>query len=174
MVPVIQISFFIFVLCLIVKGIEPALEMMWPEASRRFCCRHLNANFKKDYPGIMMHKLFWKVVNATSEFSFKKALESVVQHGGQGCARWFLDLGPKEHWSKHMFDPKVACDQNTSNFVESFNSTLGVHRCNPIFSLLEGNLLILSNFVESFNFVDCVYSLMMYVCGLLCLWFIRC
>lgn len=126
-------------LCVYLQGIEPALEIVWPEASRRFCARHLCANFKKEYPGILMHKSFWKVVNSTSEFTFKKALESVVQCGGQGCARWFLDLGPKEHWTKHMFNPKLACDQNTSNFVESFNSTLGVHRSNPILSLLEGN-----------------------------------
>ncbi|XP_074265891.1 uncharacterized protein LOC141588344 [Silene latifolia] len=86
----------------------------------------------------MMHQLFWRVVNATSEFSFKKALEMVVQNAGKGCARWFLDLGEKELWAKHKFDPRICSDENTSNFVESFNSTLGVHRCLPVLSLLEG------------------------------------
>ncbi|KAK9683859.1 hypothetical protein RND81_10G169700 [Saponaria officinalis] len=86
----------------------------------------------------MMHQLFWRVVNATSEFSFKKALEMVIQHGGKGCAKWFLDLGDKEHWAKHKFDPRICSDENTSNFVESFNATLGVHRTMPVLSLLEG------------------------------------
>ncbi|XP_074266258.1 uncharacterized protein LOC141588730 [Silene latifolia] len=85
-----------------------------------------------------MHKLFWMVVDATSEYTFKKALEKVIEHGGNGCARWFLDLGDKEQWTKHKFNPDLACEDNTSNFVESFNSILGVHRTNPVLSLLEG------------------------------------
>ncbi|XP_074298760.1 uncharacterized protein LOC141629688 [Silene latifolia] len=54
------------------------------------------------------------------------------------CSTWFLDLGDKEQWTKHKFDPELSCEDNTSNFVESFNSTLGVHRTNPVLSLLEG------------------------------------
>ncbi|XP_074283347.1 uncharacterized protein LOC141607897 [Silene latifolia] len=120
------------------KGVEPALNNVWPEAYRRFCARHLCKNFKADYPGVLMNKLFWRVVNATSEFSFKKALELIVQHGGRGAARWLLDLGDKELWTKHMFDPTICAEDNTSNFVESFNSILGIHRTNPVLSLLEG------------------------------------
>ncbi|XP_074301059.1 uncharacterized protein LOC141632409 [Silene latifolia] len=95
------------------KGVEPALNTAWPEAYRRF-------------------------FNATSEFTFKKALELVVQHGRRGATRWFMDLGEKEMWTKHMFDPDLSAENNTSNFVESFNSTLEVHRTNPILTLLEG------------------------------------
>ncbi|XP_074290438.1 uncharacterized protein LOC141617155 [Silene latifolia] len=120
------------------KGVDPALKMVWPDAYRRFCARHLCKNFKQEYLRILMHKLFWMVVDATSEYTFKKALEKVVQHGGNGCARWFLDLGDKEQCIKHKFNPDLACEDNTSNFVESFNSTLGVHRTNPVLSLLEG------------------------------------
>lgn len=87
-----------------------------------------------------MHKLFWKVVNATCLFTFKKALEQIVQVGGMAYGRWFIDLGDHERWTKYAFDPKIACDHNTSNFVESFNSTLGVHRDMPILSALEGNI----------------------------------
>ncbi|XP_074315717.1 uncharacterized protein LOC141651926 [Silene latifolia] len=120
------------------KGVEPTLDMVWPDAYRRFCARHLCKNFKQQYPGLLLYKLFWMVVNATSEYTFKRALEQVVQHGGNGCARWFLDLGDKEQWTKHKFDPELSCEDNTSNFVESFNSTLGVHKTNPVLSLLEG------------------------------------
>ncbi|KAH9608382.1 hypothetical protein KSS87_013589 [Heliosperma pusillum] len=77
------------------------------------------------------------LVNATSDFTFKKALEQIVQHGGMGAGRWFLDLGDEELWTKHKFDHTISVEDNTSNFVESFNSTLGVHRTNPVLSLLE-------------------------------------
>ncbi|XP_074270995.1 uncharacterized protein LOC141594912 [Silene latifolia] len=120
------------------KGVEPALETVWPEAYKRYCCRHLCKNFKQDHPGLLMHNLFWRVVGATSEYTFKKALEMVAQNGGMGAARWFLDLGDKESWAKHKFDPRLCCEDNTSNFVESFNITLRVHRCNPVLSMLEG------------------------------------
>ncbi|XP_074315350.1 uncharacterized protein LOC141651544 [Silene latifolia] len=43
-----------------------------------------------------------------------------------------------ETWARYRFDPRVSNDENTSNFVESFNSTLGIHRNNPVLSLLEG------------------------------------
>ncbi|XP_074313914.1 uncharacterized protein LOC141649112 [Silene latifolia] len=62
------------------KGIEPALDQIWPSSYRRFCARHLCKNFKKDYSGILMHKLFWKIVNAHSEFVFKKALDSLCKN----------------------------------------------------------------------------------------------
>ncbi|KAL2925953.1 N-acylneuraminate cytidylyltransferase, partial [Bienertia sinuspersici] len=45
--------------------------------------------------------------------------------------------GFKRKWTKHKFDPRLCCDTNISNFVESFNSTLGVDRCKPGLTLLE-------------------------------------
>ncbi|XP_074315052.1 uncharacterized protein LOC141651230 [Silene latifolia] len=61
------------------KGVEPALETVWPEAYKRYCCRHLCKNFKQDHPGLLMHSLFSRVVCATSEYTFKKALEMVLE-----------------------------------------------------------------------------------------------
>ncbi|KAL2905194.1 Antagonist of mitotic exit network protein 1, partial [Bienertia sinuspersici] len=52
-------------------------------------------------------------------------------------------------WSKNKFDASLKCDVNNTNFVESFDSTLGVDRCRPILTLLEGknpNQLILMLF----------------------------
>ncbi|XP_021763677.1 uncharacterized protein LOC110728327 [Chenopodium quinoa] len=51
---------------------------------------------------------------------------------------WLSELGPQSRWSKNAFNPDVKCDTNKSNFVESFNSTLGIDRCRPVFTLLEG------------------------------------
>lgn len=47
-------------------------------------------------------------------------------------------LGPQSTWSKHAFSEHVKSDVNKTNFVESFNSTLGIDRCRPILTLLEG------------------------------------
>ncbi|XP_074303609.1 uncharacterized protein LOC141638060 [Silene latifolia] len=91
------------------KGVKPALDMVWPDAYRRFCAPHLCKNFKQQYPGLLLYKLFWMVVNTTSEYKFKRALEQLVQHGGNDCARWFIDLEDKEQWTKHKFDPELSC-----------------------------------------------------------------
>ncbi|XP_010694337.2 uncharacterized protein LOC104907147 [Beta vulgaris subsp. vulgaris] len=80
------------------KGIDPSLDQVWPKVPRRYCARHLCENFKTDYPGVLMHKLFWSVVKSCSQ------------------------------WTKWKFDPTLCNDEVTNNFVESFNSTIGVRR----------------------------------------------
>ncbi|KAL2930826.1 Inactive 7-epi-sesquithujene synthase [Bienertia sinuspersici] len=119
-------------------GIDPSLDEVWAKVNRRYCARHLCKNFKKDYPGILMHKLFWSVVNAYSAFTFKKALQQVESVAGVGAVMWFQEIGPLERWARWRFHPDLYSDANTNNFVESFNSTIGVDRCYPILTLLEG------------------------------------
>ena len=48
------------------------------------------------------------------------------------------DIGDQSRWSKQSFDPTVCYDENKTNFVESFNATLGVDRSKPVLTLLEG------------------------------------
>lgn len=67
---------------------------------------------------------------------------------------WFAQLGDPATWSKHKFDPNVCNDSNTSNFVESFNSTLGIDRCRPVLTLLEGNTL--STFYSNVIHISCI------------------
>ncbi|XP_021733021.1 uncharacterized protein LOC110699815 [Chenopodium quinoa] len=120
------------------KGVDIALKQVWPSAKRRYCCRHLSRNYKKAFPGPLMYTLFWRACNATNKFTFRKAMEKLKKEGGEDVMTWFAELGDQSKWSKHAFDPNVCNDSNTSNFVESFNSTLGVDRCRPVLTLLEG------------------------------------
>ncbi|XP_021737708.1 uncharacterized protein LOC110704226 [Chenopodium quinoa] len=120
------------------KGVDIALTNVWPEAKRRYCCRHLSRNYKKSFPGPLMYILFWRACNATNVYNFRKAMERLQKEGGADVMKWFADLGDQTKWSKHKFDPNVCNDSNTSNFVEIFKSTLGVDRCRPVSTLLEG------------------------------------
>lgn len=83
-------------------------------------------------------------------------MERLKKVGGDSVMTWFANLGDASTWSKHKFDPNVCNDSNTSNFVESFNSTLGVDRCRPVLSLLEGtcfSIYYLLHFsLSNFNF----------------------
>ena len=86
-----------------------------------------------------MYALFWRAANATSLFNFKKAMEA-IDDAKPTAKEWLADIGDQSRWTKYAFDPNVCCDENKTNFVESFNATLGVDRCKPVLTLLEGNL----------------------------------
>lgn len=90
-----------------------------------------------------MLSLFWRVCGAYSQFTFEKAMQK-LQKTNIEAKVWLSEVGEMKTWTKHLFNPSVKCDVNKSNFVESFNSTLGIDRCRPVYTLLEGtNILFL-------------------------------
>ncbi|XP_021747169.1 uncharacterized protein LOC110713015 [Chenopodium quinoa] len=119
------------------KGINLALTELWNEADKRYCCKHLVANWKKAFPGPLLFSLFWKSCGAFSPFTFKKAMEQ-LDKVNQAGRKWLSNLGDQTRWTKHKFNTELKCDVNKTNFVESFNATLGLDRCRPVLTLLEG------------------------------------
>ncbi|KAL2906258.1 Methionine--tRNA ligase [Bienertia sinuspersici] len=118
------------------KSIDKACAELWPEVDRRFCTKHLSVNFKKVYGGPKMWQLFWLAVGAYSDFTFGKAMKEIDKV--KPSARvWLANLGDQSRWTKHKFNPDFKCDINKTNFVESFNATLGTDRCRPVLTLLE-------------------------------------
>lgn len=85
-----------------------------------------------------MFQLFWKAAGAYNPFTFKKAMEALKKANPLALV-WLAEVGPQSTWTKHAFNPAIKNDINKSNFVESFNSTLGIDRCRPVLTLLEGN-----------------------------------
>ncbi|XP_057538073.1 uncharacterized protein LOC130815599 [Amaranthus tricolor] len=61
-----------------------------------------------------------------------------IDKNNSEARKWLANLGPQERWTKHKFDPEQKCDINKTNFVESFNATLGTDRCKPVLTMLEG------------------------------------
>lgn len=51
---------------------------------------------------------------------------------------WLSKSEDQYRWSRHKFNPKICSDVNKTNFVESFNATLGDDRCRHVLTLLEG------------------------------------
>ena len=113
------------------QGIEKALNDLWPKVQRRYCCRHLSANWKKSFHGPKLWQLFWLACGAFSTFTFAKAMNEIEKNNPE-ARKWLANLRPQERWTKHEFDPKLKCDINKTNFVESFNATLGTDRCKPV------------------------------------------
>jgi SWIM zinc finger len=84
-----------------------------------------------------MWQLFWLACGAFSTFTFGKAMKELNKEN-KAARKWLADLGPQDRWTKHKFDTQLKCDVNKTNFVESFNATLGTDRCKPVLTLLEG------------------------------------
>ncbi|XP_056695693.1 uncharacterized protein [Spinacia oleracea] len=117
------------------KGVDLAVRDTFPRATRRVCCQHLYMNCKNNgFSGSAFFKLFWIAANAHNEYVYGKALEKITAHDPNAAA--YLDTC-QEQWSRHMFDPAVCCDHNTTNFVESFNACTKPYRDMHVFSLLE-------------------------------------
>ncbi|KAL2901168.1 hypothetical protein RDABS01_026250, partial [Bienertia sinuspersici] len=121
----------------LVEGIDNALSRLWPAAGRRYCCKHLSQNFKSKFSGPKMWNLFWLACEAYSEFTFRNAMEA-FQKTNPAVRIWLADLVEQCRWTKRKFDGSIKSDVNKTNFVESFNATLGIDRCRPVMTLLEG------------------------------------
>lgn len=114
-----------------------ALTEHWPKVGRRYCCKHLSKNWKRVFGGPLLFSLFWKACGATSKFTFKKAMEA-LDKVNPNTRVWLSKLGDQSRWTKWQFNPDIKSDVNKTNFVESFNATLGIDRCRPVLTLLEG------------------------------------
>ncbi|XP_021729409.1 uncharacterized protein LOC110696431 [Chenopodium quinoa] len=119
------------------KGDEWCIILDRQKAGRRYCCKHLVKNGKKPFPGPLMFSLFWRACGAYSEFTFKKAMEQ-LHKVNPAALIWLSKAGDQSAWTKHKFNEAIKCDVNKSNFVESFNATLGMERARPVLTLLEG------------------------------------
>ncbi|XP_057520708.1 uncharacterized protein LOC130800981 [Amaranthus tricolor] len=95
------------------KGIDKTLNDLWPKVQRRYSC------------------------GAFSTFTFAKTMNEIEKNNPE-ARKWLVNLGSQERWTKHKFDPELKCDINKTNFVESFNATLGTDRCKPVLTMLEG------------------------------------
>ncbi|KAL2904988.1 DNA repair and recombination protein RDH54 [Bienertia sinuspersici] len=91
----------------------------------------------KAFPGPLMWFLFWKACGPTSQFTLKKTMTQ-LQKVNSTTLVWMSKLGDQLTWTRHKFNPDIKSDVNKTNFVESFNATLGVDRLRHVLTLFEG------------------------------------
>ncbi|KAJ8434079.1 hypothetical protein Cgig2_030514 [Carnegiea gigantea] len=118
------------------KGIIKVLKNVMPQASRRICVLHFYKNFASLYPSAWFHCLFYIAANAYFEFAFKKAMDK-IKDKDISAFHWLRDNEPLEHWARFKFDQTLKVDDNTNNFVESFNNAIMKHKGKPTYTMLE-------------------------------------
>ncbi|KAJ4725750.1 Mutator-like transposase [Melia azedarach] len=79
------------------KGLIPALEQTWSNANTRYCARHIYANFKQQWSGIGLKRLFWKASKIATEKHFKLTMEEIkqVKNVGEAAYAWLSKIHPR-------------------------------------------------------------------------------
>ncbi|TXG72109.1 hypothetical protein EZV62_000688 [Acer yangbiense] len=80
------------------KGVIQALELHFPFAKRRYCTRHIFANFRLLYKGEHYKKLFWRATRSCTEFDFNEAMNEIGAI--DPVAKSLLQNIKTEHWSR--------------------------------------------------------------------------
>ncbi|GJY16203.1 multidrug resistance-associated protein 5 [Tanacetum coccineum] len=117
------------------KGIIEAAKQVMPLAEHRQCARHIYANFRKKYPGVLYRNLFWKAAKATYPTMFEKVMKE-IQCINKDAYKHLMDRHP-ESWSRAYFTTDKACDAVENGISECFNALIVDDRRKPIINMLE-------------------------------------
>ena len=63
-------------------------------------------------------------------------MDKIKEKVASAC-HWLKDNETLQHWARIKFDEALKSDDNTNNFVESFNNAIVQHRGNPVYNMLE-------------------------------------
>ncbi|KAH9699344.1 SWIM-type domain-containing protein [Citrus sinensis] len=102
------------------KGILNALEIVFPESLKRYCCRHIYANFKQKFPSVLLRNSFWKTYRSSNLADFNTHMSELnnIHSAAHDC----LMQIPVCCWAKHRFPMHTKCSHVTNNMSESFNN----------------------------------------------------
>lgn len=117
------------------QGIVEAAKEIIPLAEHRQCARHIYANFRKKFTGVLFRNLFWKASKATYPAKFEKYMEE-LNRTSKDAVKHLRDRQPKS-WSRAFFTTDRACDAVENGISECFNSLIVDARRKPIINMLE-------------------------------------
>ncbi|KAJ8442964.1 hypothetical protein Cgig2_019537 [Carnegiea gigantea] len=118
------------------EDIIKALKNVMPQASRRIYVLHFYKNFTANYPSTWFHCLFYIATNVYSSLVHLKAINKTKERES-AAYHWLRDNEPLQHWVRFKFDVNLKSDDNTNNFVKSFNNAITELRGKPMFTMLE-------------------------------------
>ncbi|TXG48959.1 hypothetical protein EZV62_024834 [Acer yangbiense] len=117
------------------KGGLVALSKEWPEASNRYCFRHLITNFIATFKNHNINGKLWHTARVANRGCFDEVMASIRSENAE-AADWMMSE-PVERWARHGFDPSIKSDHITNNMSECFNSWIKDERDKPVLQLLE-------------------------------------
>ncbi|KAK6777313.1 hypothetical protein RDI58_024030 [Solanum bulbocastanum] len=119
------------------KGLLQAVRTILPEAHKRYCARHIEANWCKRWgKGELKKLLQWAAWSSfTEEFEDQlQEIKKVDEDAGQDL----IDMYPSKKWCRVYLDTVCKNQIVDNNFIESFNAWILEARYKPIIEILEG------------------------------------
>ncbi|WVZ20267.1 hypothetical protein V8G54_007589 [Vigna mungo] len=113
------------------KGLKLALQQLLPGVDQRFCVRHIDANFRKKYPGINLRQLLWKAATTTHPQAWESIMRQ-MKDVNEDAFKHLISIPPRSR-----FSGRPACDTLVNNICEGFNSVILEAREKPIITMLE-------------------------------------
>lgn len=83
-------------------GVLIALDEVFPNSDKRFCCRHIYTNFKQQFPRDVLKKLFWAVVRSGLGAQFNTYTEEIIKIS-PAAHKWLSEI-PFGNWSMCHFN----------------------------------------------------------------------
>ncbi|XP_066346898.1 protein FAR1-RELATED SEQUENCE 5-like [Miscanthus floridulus] len=102
------------------KGIEVAIEDVYPGVEHRECMRHLWKNMKKSYSGTLYGKNMWVAAKSFTTDKFNFFMRNIEEKDPRAL-EW-LDENHPYIWSRSKFLEDCKVDYINNNLSESFNS----------------------------------------------------
>ena len=102
------------------KGLESAVEIVFPGVEHRECMRHLAHNFKKKFKGKVYDENLWPASYTCSKRKHEHHLR--VLYAQNPLVKEYMDAHHGKVWSRSQFNEICKVDYVTSNLAECFNS----------------------------------------------------
>ena len=120
---------------IILQGLIPAIEMLFPTVEHRYCVKHIYNNFKVNHKGLELKDALWSCAGATTIKEFEKKMQELKDLDSKAW-EYLADINPAQ-WSKSHFTCRALSDCLANNLSESFNSMILKARDKPILAILE-------------------------------------
>ncbi|GJT62413.1 multidrug resistance-associated protein 5 [Tanacetum coccineum] len=117
------------------KDIVEAAKEVMPMAEHRQCARHIYANFRKRFTGVLYRNLFWEAAKCTFTKKFEEVMQQIKSISGDAY-KHSMDRNPQS-WSRAFFTTDKAYDAVENGISECFNSLIVDARRKPIINMLE-------------------------------------
>ncbi|XP_020104657.1 uncharacterized protein LOC109721429 [Ananas comosus] len=117
------------------KGLDEAVQVVYPRVEHRECMRHLYANFKKKFRGDCYRDSLWAAARAYTPNVYETSIAKVYE--ANPMAFEYLRQNHSYLWSRSKFGTIAKCDYLTNNIFESFNAWLSNDRHRPLIDMLD-------------------------------------
>ncbi|KAM0880994.1 hypothetical protein ACQ4PT_033212 [Festuca glaucescens] len=116
------------------KGLENAVKIVFPNAEKRECIKHLMQKFVKKFRGKVYNRM-WPAARAYEREIFDHHMSKIFAASVK-VAPYLLEYH-NLLWMRCAFNPDIKCDSITNNLAETFNSWIRDIKDLPIAQLAD-------------------------------------